>query len=77
MYHDNSEYISASVFTVEEQTLPQATVEFRCQITTYGISEGESGTGAGLFRVLRFPVLVLVLVLPAALYPLIIQSLTL
>jgi hypothetical protein len=40
--------------------LPIAAARVRVQVRSCGICGGQSGTGAGLFRVLRFPLLIII-----------------
>jgi hypothetical protein len=40
--------------------LPPAAARVRAQAKSFGISGGQSGTGAGLLRVLRFPQSILI-----------------
>jgi hypothetical protein len=40
--------------------LPTAAARVRAQVTPCGISCGQSGTGAGFLRVLRFPLPILI-----------------
>jgi hypothetical protein len=44
----------------DDQRIPTAEAHIRAQVRSCGICGGQSGTGAGIFRVLRFPLPILI-----------------
>jgi hypothetical protein len=54
-YNLNINVVGRAVPQTISRRLPTAVTRVRAQVRSYGICGGQSGTGAGYVRVLRFP----------------------
>jgi hypothetical protein len=57
-------YISLAITQAVSSGLLTAADQFRAQVRSYGISAGQSGIGVGFLLVLRFPLPILIPLIP-------------